>query len=105
MCQSVEGRLRVEGETWSLDKCTFCLCHQGPLFLIISLLRWFCFVVTIVLAVVSPVFVCFYSFVAVTLFLFCLMLIFCCIFLFLLAYLFDFHTNKSLEMNEVFQAT
>lgn len=29
VCHSVDGVYRVEGETWPLDACTWCLCHQG----------------------------------------------------------------------------
>ncbi|XP_069696769.1 cysteine-rich motor neuron 1 protein-like [Periplaneta americana] len=29
VCHSVDGVYRVEGETWSLDSCTRCLCHMG----------------------------------------------------------------------------
>ncbi|ESO01937.1 hypothetical protein HELRODRAFT_161143 [Helobdella robusta] len=29
MCFSSDGRYFVEGETWVLDKCTHCICHQG----------------------------------------------------------------------------
>ncbi|KAF0288368.1 Cysteine-rich motor neuron 1 protein [Amphibalanus amphitrite] len=29
VCQSVDGRTYVEGQTWQLDSCTRCLCHVG----------------------------------------------------------------------------
>jgi hypothetical protein len=29
VCHSVDGVYRVEGETWPLDACTWCLCHLG----------------------------------------------------------------------------
>ena len=29
VCHSVDGVYRVEGETWSLNNCTQCLCHVG----------------------------------------------------------------------------
>ena len=29
VCHSVDGAYRVEGETWSLNNCTQCLCHVG----------------------------------------------------------------------------
>lgn len=29
VCQAVDGHYHVEGETWSLDPCTWCICMQG----------------------------------------------------------------------------
>nr|XP_022330718.1 cysteine-rich motor neuron 1 protein-like [Crassostrea virginica] len=31
MCESLDGRYFVEGETWNLDNCTQCLCHNGSI--------------------------------------------------------------------------
>ncbi|XP_056020805.1 cysteine-rich motor neuron 1 protein-like isoform X2 [Ostrea edulis] len=31
MCESLDGRYFVEGESWHLDNCTQCLCHNGSI--------------------------------------------------------------------------
>lgn len=31
MCKSLDGRYFVEGETWHLDNCTQCICHNGSI--------------------------------------------------------------------------
>uniref|UniRef100_T1JCP8 VWFC domain-containing protein n=1 Tax=Strigamia maritima TaxID=126957 RepID=T1JCP8_STRMM len=29
VCQAIDGHHYVEGETWSMDSCTRCICHEG----------------------------------------------------------------------------